>query len=82
MGVADQTGYVYADLSRDDAEHARYDDVRAAEMAIVEVEQSGLDQWLGVALSSPLLRDTDALKEVAGRGLAELAAFLRTQNVR
>ena len=80
-GVADKTEYVYADLSPDDAEHARYDDVRAAGMAIADVQQEGVDQWLGATLSSPLLRDTDALKDVARRGLAELAAFLRTQGV-
>ena len=28
-GVGDKTEYVYADLSPDDAEHARYDDVKS-----------------------------------------------------
>jgi hypothetical protein len=36
-------------------EHARSDDVRATAMALTEVASSGLDEWLGVALSSPSL---------------------------
>ena len=81
-GVPDKTKYVFAKLAKDDVNHARYDDVRAAAMAIAEVKQNGLDAWLGASVSSSLLRDPEALKDVAGRGLAELAAFLRVQKVR
>jgi len=75
-GIADQTEYVYADLSIDDAEHVGFDDVRAVAMAIAEVEDTGLDAWLGVALSSPLIEDADKLRHVIQRGLRELDALL------
>ena len=80
-GVSDRTEYVYAKLAKDDSHHARYDDVRAAAMAITEVRQNGLDAWLGAAVSSSLLQHPQSLKDVAARGLAELAAFMRVQKV-
>jgi hypothetical protein len=80
-GTTDRTDYVYQDLSPDDNEHARYDDVRSAAMAIGDVEQNGLDLWLGASLSSSMLQDRDALKDVAKRGLDELARFLMVQRV-
>lgn len=75
--VRDRTGYVYEDLRIDDLDHARSDDVRAAGMAVAEVAEIGLDQWLGIALSSPLIgKAAPPLRDVASRGLAEIERFL------
>lgn len=81
-GVADKTRYKYKTLSKDDREHARSDDVRAAAMAVADVKTNGLDAWLGVSLSSPLMQSKDQLRDVARRGLDELARFLQLQKVR
>lgn len=76
-GVPDRTQYVYADLAIDDLEHARSDDVRATAMAIAEVRDSSLDQWLGVALSSPLIGASAPIyRTVAEKGLHELEHLL------
>jgi len=40
--VRDRTDYVYHDLSADDSDHARYDDVRPAAMAIVQTNEAGI----------------------------------------
>lgn len=81
--VRDRTNYVYADLSLDDAAHAQYDDVRAAAMAVAEVAELGIDQWLGVALSSPLIgQSIPKLREVASRGLMEIGDFLQKFHIR
>jgi hypothetical protein len=79
--VADQTDYVHADLSVDDADNARSDDVRAVAMAVGEVADVGVDEWLGVALSSSLISDKANLRDVVGRGIAELSAFLAPFNI-
>jgi hypothetical protein len=81
-GVVDRTPYKYKSLTKDDNERARYDDVRAAAVAVAEVKQDGLEAWLGASLSSPLLQDKDALRQVARRGLDEVARFLQTQKIR
>jgi 7-cyano-7-deazaguanine synthase in queuosine biosynthesis len=82
-GVRDRTTYVYADLSLDDPEHARSDDVRAAAMAVAEVADVGIDEWLGVTLSSPFIgQSAPQLREVAFRGLMEVGGFLRVFHIR
>ncbi|HEX5701881.1 MAG TPA: Qat anti-phage system QueC-like protein QatC [Pyrinomonadaceae bacterium] len=81
-GFTDSTEYIYEDLGRDDADYAGFDDVRSAAMAIAEVESIGLDDWLGVTLSSTLLGDVSSLKAVVSRGLAELAALHHAYGVR
>jgi hypothetical protein len=80
--VRDRTTYVYRRLSLDDADHARSDDVRAAAMAVLEVQENGVEQLLGATLSSALIRDTALLKAVVKRGIDELGVFLRAQRVR
>jgi 7-cyano-7-deazaguanine synthase in queuosine biosynthesis len=82
-GVRDRTDYAYRNLSKDDEDHARFDDVRAAAMAVAEVQIEGLDKWLGAALSPSVLHgDMVALKGVVARGLAELGALLKAYKVR
>ncbi len=81
-GVEDKTEYVYADLAIDDADHAGSDDVRALAMAVAEVADVGLDGWLGVALSSPLIDDSSELREVIERGLREMDALLQVFKIK
>ncbi len=80
-GVTDRTPYKYKSLSRNDKERARYDDVRAAAMAVANVKLNGLDEWLGASLSSSLLLDKLALRDVASRGLQELEELLKAQKL-
>jgi 7-cyano-7-deazaguanine synthase in queuosine biosynthesis len=81
-GIPDTTDYVYADLGRDDEDHARFDDVRSVAMAIAEVKAEGLDTWLGAALTYPNLRDVQKLKALVQRGLVELATLHRTYGIK
>jgi 7-cyano-7-deazaguanine synthase in queuosine biosynthesis len=81
-GFADLTEYVFENLGRDDEDHAGFDDVRSAAMAIAEVRSEGLESWLGTALSSPLLGDVNPLKAVVERGLSELEALHRAYGVK
>lgn len=77
----DSTTYVYRDLGRKDAEHARFDDVRSVAMAIAAVEEDGLDEWIGAALSSPAIADRTKLSEMLARGIDELAGLHRRYDV-
>jgi 7-cyano-7-deazaguanine synthase in queuosine biosynthesis len=81
-GVKDRTPYKYKSLSKNDKEHARSDDVRAAAVAVADVKANGLDAWLGASLSYSLIDNKDELRKVAGRGLEELAKLLQLQKVR
>jgi hypothetical protein len=81
--VPDQTKYVHSNLGRNDSNHAKSDDVRAAAMAVALVASNGLDAWLGAALSSPIIEDQiDRLKDVASRGLTEIAQFLKQYGIK
>lgn len=51
--------------------------MRAVAMAIAEVADVGIDAWLGVALSSPLIDDSPELRDVIKRGLKEVEALLQ-----
>lgn len=79
--VEDQTEYVYGDLSRDDPDHARYDDVRSAAMAVVAAEAEGISQWAAPSLSTSLLGNITAYRDVVRRGLHELGDFLKTMGL-
>jgi 7-cyano-7-deazaguanine synthase in queuosine biosynthesis len=81
-GIDDNTTYVYNDLGRDDARHARFDDVRSIAMALSEVNADGLEKWLGTALSTTLMGDVEALQAMVGRGLNELGALLTFHGVK
>ena len=78
----DKTVYVYRDLSRDNDDHARFDDVRSVAMAVAEVRAEGLDTWLGASLSTALLGDVMPYRQTVERGLQELGAFLDAMEVR
>ena len=73
---SDNTVYRFDDLGRDDPDYAGFDDVRSAMMAISESKRLGTKRWLGATLSSGLIGDKDALRDVARRGLDELEALL------
>jgi 7-cyano-7-deazaguanine synthase in queuosine biosynthesis len=81
-GEADTTTYVYEDLGKKDKYHAGFDDVRSVAMALATVESEGLESWLGGAVSSHMIDDRAALKEMIGRGLEELKALHRAYNVK
>lgn len=81
-GDADTTFYTFASLGKNDADHARFDDVRSVSMAIAEVEAEGLEAWLGAALSYPKMGNTAPLRDLVDRGLKELAALHRKQEIR
>lgn len=81
-GTPDKTEYIYENLGIDDEEHARFDDVRAAAMAIAEVATEGFDEWLGPTLSTANLGDVTDLKAAVQRGLIELDALHRRYGVK
>lgn len=81
-GEPDKTQYVYTKLSRDDANHARFDDVRSAAMALAEVRADGLDRWLADALNSTVMGDKASYKDVVRRGLDELGQFLNYEGIK
>lgn len=78
----DSTVYVHRDLGRDDANHAGFDDVRSVAMAVAEVQDAGLENWIGTALSTALLGDVTALQLMVGRGLEELGVLLKHNGVK
>jgi 7-cyano-7-deazaguanine synthase in queuosine biosynthesis len=78
----DATIYIYEELGQVDSDHAGFDDVRAAAMAIAEVRNDGLDAWLGSALSMPTMGNVADLRELVERGLAEIAVLHEAYGVR
>lgn len=80
-GVVDNTDYIYEDLSRDDENQARFDDVRSAAMAVAQVRAEGLSSWLGTSLSSMTLGDVTPYRATLERGLNEIGTFLDAQGV-
>lgn len=80
--VKDKTTYVFSDLSRDDKDHARYDDVRATAMAVAAAKAEGVPAWAGPALSATLLGDVAPYRQCVARGLDELASFLTATGVK
>lgn len=81
-GVQDDSDYVYKNLSRDDENHARFDDVRSAAMAVAQVQSEGLGSWLGTSLSSMSLGDVKPYRQTVERGLKEIGNFLDAMGVR
>jgi hypothetical protein len=78
----DRTAYVYTDLSIDDVNHARFDDVRSAAMGIAEAKGVGIETWLGSSLADPEIPDLAPYAAVADRGLKELGSFLKAAGVK
>ena len=80
-GISDQTEYVFDDLSTDDESHKRFDDVRAAAMAVAEVEADGFNRLYHSSLNSTLMGDTTPYKEVIQQGLKEISEYLKSVGV-
>ena len=75
-GQRDQTKYKYSKLSINDVNHACFDDVQSAAMAIAQAKADGVDSFLD---SSMLLYDDDVLQDyidICQRGFSELEQFL------
>lgn len=81
-GETDETHYVYKNLAINNDEHAGFDDVRSALIAIAEREEQGTMQWLGASLSSGLVNDKPALSDTVERGLAEIESLMLSLGVR
>lgn len=81
-GGQDSTFYVYDNLALDDDEHAGFDDVRSALIGIGERREMGTTRWLGSTLSSNLVANKPALREVVERGLAEIESLMLALGVR
>lgn len=81
-GIKDQTEYVFSDLAMANTDPERFDDVRAAALALAVIDADGFDRWLGATLSSPLISEKDQVRAVIDRGLAELSSLLDHFGVR
>lgn len=81
-GQPDTTGYIFDQLGKGDADHARFDDVRSVAMALAEVKADGLDAWLGSALAYPRIGDTAPLRDLIQRGLDEFQTLHQHYGVR
>ncbi len=80
-GVKDDTKYKYDDLSIKSDNYSNYDDVKSASMAIIEIREKGLNDWLGSSLNTTLLGDTSNYKNTITNGLNELEEFLKVYNI-
>ncbi|MDB5971106.1 MAG: hypothetical protein JWQ90_3556 [Hydrocarboniphaga sp.] len=78
----DDTNYVYGNLAIDNEEHAGFDDVRSALIAIAERKEAGTARWLGSTLSSGLVADKPLLASTVERGLAEIESLMLALGVR
>ena len=81
-GYEDKTLYVYNDLGRDEDDHAGFDDVRSAAMALAESKAVGLESWIGTSLSTALLGDVSAYQHTVDRGLKELSSLFDLHGVK
>jgi hypothetical protein len=81
-GENDMTPYVYADLSKNDSQHARFDDVRCAAMAAALVESEGIDSLATTNLNAFAMGDLTSYKAMLTRGIKELGQFLTAAGVR
>jgi hypothetical protein len=81
-GVDDRTKYVYSNLGKNDAEHAKFDDVRSAAMSIATMQSEGIDSVIGASIGSPLIDDSLPYRQTVERGLAEVGTFLADQGVK
>ena len=80
-GNPDTTTYVFSKLGKNDADHARFDDVRAVAIAVAAAKSVGLERWLGAALSTTLLGDVLPIQKMVGRGLGELDQLFQSHGV-
>ncbi len=77
----DTTSYKFANLSVHSSQPDCFDDVRSAALAVIYVENEGLDEWLGGSLNYYNLNDVHLYKDIARRGIEELGRFLKHEGV-
>jgi 7-cyano-7-deazaguanine synthase in queuosine biosynthesis len=77
----DRTEYVFENLGQADLDHAGFDDVRSAAMALAQIDQEGVDSWIGTALTTPHLGDTTPYRSVIERGMRDIANLHRQYGV-
>lgn len=75
----DATDYRYAELGKADGDHAHFDDVRAALMAVESLEADGVEKWVGAQLCSEFIEDSQPFLDTIELGLCELSVFLKSQ---
>lgn len=75
--LSDNTRYVYENLSLDDNQHGKFEDVRSVGMALANVAQDGFEQWLGHSLFSTFIHDRAGYSAMLARGLDELGHLHR-----
>jgi hypothetical protein len=75
-GTKDKTKYVYEHLGKNDAEHAGFDDVRSAAIAVEILKSEGVESVIGAGLSSPMISNPAAYYQVVERGLLEIGDLL------
>lgn len=75
--LQDNTPYVYDNLSLDDHQHGKFEDVRSVGMALANVAQDGFEHWLGHSLFSPYIQDRAGYSAMLARGLDELGRLHR-----
>lgn len=76
----DTTQYVHDSLA-DSGKSSGPDDPMAAALAIVAVEDKGLDRFLGATLAFARHEDRAAYRRVLGAGIAELGVLLRRDGI-
>jgi len=75
------TRYVYDNLSQDDLQHGKFEDVRSVGMALANVAQEGFEHWLGHCLFSPFIQDRAGYNAMLARGLNELGHLHRAYQI-
>jgi 7-cyano-7-deazaguanine synthase in queuosine biosynthesis len=80
-GVTDQTNYIYDDLSINSPNYSQYDDVKSIAIAIKELENTGIDRWIGAHLNTAILGDTANYKNTVQEGLNELKKLLQAYSI-
>jgi hypothetical protein len=72
-GNSDQTTYLYQNLGKADSDHAYYNDVRSAALAILTTESDGINGLLGSSIISNLVEDKSSYLEVVQCGLGVIS---------
>lgn len=81
-GLDDRTKYKYSQLRKNNADHAKFDDVRSAAMAAEVVRTQGVRSWIGASLASVHIPDPASYRLTVERGILELGAFLKAAGVK
>lgn len=81
-GVKDETVYIYRALGRNDDDHARFDDVRSLNMAILRAKSEGVESLSDASLLGLPVDEVKSLRDVVARGLGELESLFKRTGVR